>query len=107
MKVLLDEMLPVGVADLLPDHQVVTVKDAGYTGLKNGELIRRATAAGFDVLVTADRNMPEQQNIRASGIALVLVPGSRLAEIARSAAAVDAAVRGAQPGTVTRVSPPD
>jgi hypothetical protein len=27
-------MLPASVADLLPDHQVVTVKDAGYTGLK-------------------------------------------------------------------------
>ena len=78
MKVLLDEMLPVGVADLLPGHAVTTVNAGGYTGLKNGELIRRATADGYDVLVTADRNMPAQQNIRASGIAVVLVPGNRL-----------------------------
>ncbi len=39
MKVLLDEMLPVGVADLLADHQVTTAKAADYAGLTNGELI--------------------------------------------------------------------
>lgn len=36
MKVLLDEMLPAGVADLLPGHAVTTVKAAGFTGLKKG-----------------------------------------------------------------------
>lgn len=103
MRVLLDEMLPVGVADLLPDHDVTTVKVAGFTGLKNGELIRRATAAGFGVLLTADRNLPAQQNIRAGTIAVVLVPGNRLAEIVPRAAEIQEAVRRAQPGTVTRV----
>lgn len=34
MKVPLDEMLPVGVAHLLPDHEVTTVKDAGFTGFE-------------------------------------------------------------------------
>jgi len=67
VKVLLDEMLPVGVADLLPDDTVITVKVAGFTGLKNGELIRQTIAAGFEVLVTADRNLPAQQNIPRPG----------------------------------------
>ena len=103
MKVLLDEMLPIGVADLLPEHEVTTVRDAGYTGLKNGDLIRRATAAGFAILVTADRNIPAQQNIAASRIAVVLIPGNRLADIAPQADAIRRAVRNAGPGTVTRV----
>lgn len=106
MKVLLDEMLPVGVAALLPDHDVMTVKAAGHTGLKNGELIRRATTDGYDVLVTADRNMPAQQNISVSGIAVVLVPGNRLVDIEPNAAAIRAAVAGARPGIVTRVGRP-
>ena len=105
MKVLLDEMLPVGVADLLPDDTVITVKVAGFTGLKNGELIRQTIAAGFEVLVTADRNLPAQQNIPATGIAVVLVPGNRLAEIAIRTTQIRAAVDGA-PGTVTRVDRP-
>jgi hypothetical protein len=60
VKVLLDEMLPAGVSGLLTEHEVTTVRQAGFTGLANGELIRRATAAGFQVLLTADRNHEPQ-----------------------------------------------
>lgn len=51
-------MLPVGVAQLLPEHDVTTAKAAGYAGLTNGELIRRAEEDGFAVVLTADRNLP-------------------------------------------------
>lgn len=105
MKVLLDEMLPAGVAGLLPDHEVTTVQQAGFKGLKNGVLLQQAAARGYGVLLTADRNLPAQQNITASGIALVLVRGSRMFEVAGQAAEIQAAVAGAQPGTVTRVEP--
>jgi len=105
VKVLLDEMLPVAVAGLLSDHVVATVKAAGYTGLSNGELMRRAVADGYVVLVTADRNLPAQQNVPASGIAVVLVRGSRMADIEPQAARIREAVAGARPGTVTRVGP--
>ena len=103
MRVLLDEMLPAGLADLLPDHEVATVKEAGFAGLDNGELIRRAIASGYEVLVTADRGLPAQQNIAAAGISVVLVAGSRLAEIGRRVAEIDEAVRHARPGTVVRM----
>ena len=106
MKVLLDEMVPAGVADLLPSHDVTAVHAAGFSGLKNGELITCAAAAGYEVLVTADRSMPAQQDIPASGIALVLVPGNRLAEISPRADEVRAAVQSAVPGTVTRSNNP-
>jgi hypothetical protein len=105
VKVLLDEMLPAAVAGLPSDHVVATVKAAGYTGLANGELMRRAVADGYDVLVTADRNLPAQQNVQASGIAVVLVRGSRMAEIEPQTARIRAAVAGVRPGTVTRVDP--
>lgn len=81
MKVLLDEMLPADVAGLLPDHDVSSVQQAGYKGLKNGELLRRAARDGYDVLLTADRKLPAQQNIPAVGIAVVLVRGSKIAEV--------------------------
>jgi len=103
LKILLDEMLPAGVADLLPGHDVVSVQQAGYKGLTNGELLRRATSDGYAVLLTADRNLPAQQSIAAGGIAVVLVRGSRIAEVAAQAEAVGAAIADAQPGTVTRV----
>jgi predicted nuclease of predicted toxin-antitoxin system len=105
VKVLLDEMLPAAVAGLLPDHAVATAQAAGYTGLLNGELMRRAVADGYDVLVTADRNLAAQQNVPASGIAVVLVRGSRMADIEPQTARIRAAVAGARPGKVTRVEP--
>jgi len=105
VKVLLDEMLPAAVAGLLPDHAVTTVKAAGYAGLLNGELMRRAVADGYDVLVTADRNLPSQQNVPASGISVILVRGSRMADIEPQTARIRAAVAGVKPGTVTRVEP--
>ena len=105
MKVLLDEMLPAAVAGLLPDHALTTVKAAGYAGLLNGELMRRAVADGYDVLVTADRNLPSQQNVPASGISVILVRGSRMADIGPQAARIEAAAAVVRPGTVTRVEP--
>ena len=106
MRVILDEMLPVDTADLLPDHDVMTARAAGYAGLTNGELIRRAVADGYDVLVTADLNLPAQQNIRASGIAVILVRGSRLADINPQANDIRAAIANATPGAVTRIGSP-
>jgi hypothetical protein len=105
VKVVLDEMLPIGVAELISGHDVATAKAAGYTGMSNGALIRRAAGDGFDVLVTADRNLPAQQNIPAGNLAVVLVRGSRMADIEPQAARIRAAVAGARPGTVTRVEP--
>lgn len=105
MKVVLDEMLPAAVAGLLSGHDVATVKAAGYTGLSNGDLMRRAASDGYDVLVTADRNLPAQQNAPASNIAIVLVRGSRMVDIEPQATRIRAAVAGARPGTVTRVEP--
>jgi len=107
VRVLLDEMLPAGVAQLLPGHDVVTVQFAGYKGLANGELLRRAAADGYDVLLTADRNLPAQQHVPSVEIAVVLVRGSRMVQLSAQADALQAAVARARPGTVMRVEPPD
>ena len=45
----------------------------GLTGVNNGELLRRASAAGFDVLVTTDRNMEHQQNPATLPLPVVVV----------------------------------
>jgi len=103
VRVLLDEMLPAGLANLLPAHEVATVKRAGFTGLDNGALIREAVAAGYEVLVTADRGLPAQRNIAATDLAVVLVPGSRLEELTDRVDEISQAIAAANPGDVTRV----
>lgn len=70
MRILLDESLPRKLKDDLPEHKVVTVPEAGWASRRNGELLRLADAH-FDVFVTPDRHLSEQQNL--TGLRLILV----------------------------------
>ena len=72
MRILLDESLPRELRDDLPGHAVKTVTEAGWTGVRNGELLRRA-AESFDVFVTADQNLQYQQNLAALPVAVVVL----------------------------------
>ena len=56
MRLLLDENFPADFAKLLGDHEVTTVHSLGWSGIKNGELLRRAHTV-CDVFVTLDRNL--------------------------------------------------
>ena len=98
MLILFDHVTPAGIARFLPDHTVTKAKDRGWDTLTNGDLLAEAERAGFDVLLTADRNMRHQQNLRGRRIALVVLstpqwPVVRL-HVARIAAAVSAATPG-------------
>ena len=64
MRVLLDEQLPRHLAREIGGHDVSTVQQRGWAGLKNGELLRVAADAGFEVLVTADRNLQFSENLQ-------------------------------------------
>jgi hypothetical protein len=58
----------------LQGHTITTAKDAGWDRLVNGELLRVAETAGFEVLVTTDKNMVSQQNSKIRTIAEVDIP---------------------------------
>jgi predicted nuclease of predicted toxin-antitoxin system len=72
MRILLDESLPRDLSALLIGHQATTVRAAGWSGIKNGELLALA-ASQFDVFVTADRNLEFQQNLATLPIAIVIL----------------------------------
>jgi predicted nuclease of predicted toxin-antitoxin system len=72
MRILLDESLPKDLAALIVGHDVVTVRDAGWSSIKNGRLLALA-APRFDVFVTADKNLEFQQNLAALPIAVVVL----------------------------------
>jgi hypothetical protein len=72
MRILLDESLPSELKTELQGHDVLTVQEAGWSGLSNGELLARA-AGKFDVFVTADQNLQYQQNLAALPVAVVVL----------------------------------
>jgi predicted nuclease of predicted toxin-antitoxin system len=64
MKILLDESLPRKLRqDFGVEHEVWTVKDKGWLGKKNGELLSLMIKDKFEIFVTVDRNLTYQQNI--------------------------------------------
>jgi predicted nuclease of predicted toxin-antitoxin system len=78
MRVLLDECLPRRLKYTLLKHEVFTVPEAGWSGRKNGELLRLAEQS-FDVFITADQNIQYQQNLHSTrlGIVVLIAPNNR------------------------------
>ena len=106
MRVLLDEQLPRQLAPLLVGQEVQTVQQVGWAGLTNGELLKRARAAGFEVFVTADQNIEFQQDLRQSGLGVVLIRAvsNALEDLQPLIPSILAEIRKAQPGQVIRVN---
>ncbi len=99
MLILFDQGTPVGIRDSLHGHVVKTAQEQGWNRLLNGELLREAEEAGFDVLLTTDKNLVYQQNLSERKIAIVVLGGSRWSRIERVLDRVIAAVDAAKPGT--------
>lgn len=97
--------MPRQLAERLEGHEVSTVPRAGWAGLPNGELLRRADER-FDVLITGDQNLEHQQNLRALRLAIVVVaaPNNRVETFLALSERILEAIATSRPGTVTRVS---
>jgi hypothetical protein len=67
MKVLLDVCTPVQVRLALADHEVHTAVRMGWGELENGELLRVAESAGFELFIICDKNLRQQRTLRAGG----------------------------------------
>ena len=79
MKLLLDEQIPRELAKLFPDSfEVATVQSQGLSGVKNGELLRRAAETGFDALIRADKNMEYRQDANKLLLTVVVMHTVRL-----------------------------
>jgi|SRR5215813_12582828 len=80
MLILFDHVTPQGIAKSLRGHTVIKARDRGWDTLSNGELLLAAEKAGFDVVVTADKNMRYQQNLEGRKIALVVLGTPQMAD---------------------------
>ncbi len=107
MLVLFDNGTPRTLARYLIDHHAVTEARArGWEELENGDLLNEAEAAGFEVLVTTDKNLSYQQNLAARKIAVVVLGQGRWTLIKPYVAQVVATVNAATPGSFAEVEIP-
>lgn len=106
MRILFDNGTPRGVANGLPGHTVEECRSHGWDTLRNGELLDAAEAAGFDLLLTTDRNIRYQQNLTNRTLAIVVLGNGRWRLIKNRLPEIAAAVAAAAPGSVTEVQIP-
>jgi len=107
MLVLFDNGTPRTLARyLIERHAVTEARARGWGELENGELLAQAEAAGFEVLVTTDKNLRYQQNLAARKIAIVVLGKGRWTLVLPHVAKVVAAVDDATPGSFAEVEIP-
>ncbi len=102
MKILLDNCVKKHVVKLIPGHEVVHSVDIGWAALKNGELLAKA-ALEFDVLVTVDKRMRFQSNLKGIDlcVAILDIRSNDLAELRLAVEQLLARVESLKPGLFT------
>jgi hypothetical protein len=98
MNILFDQGTPVPLRVVLSGHTVETAFERGWSRLANGDLLTAAEAASFDIFITTDQNLRQQQNLSGGRLAVIVLPTTRWPELQRHAADIVAAVEGIQPG---------
>jgi hypothetical protein len=104
--ILFDNNVPRGLARALIAHTVTEARERGWALLKNGDLIKAGEAAGFDVFVTADKNIRYQQNHMVRTIAMVVLTEQRWTQVKKRLSEIAAAVDAATPSSYVEVEIP-
>lgn len=107
MRLLLDKKVDELLKDLFaPEFEVLTVRERGWQGKANGELLRAAELK-FDVLVTMDRNLEYRRNLRVLDLVVVVLRAHTNAHrgVAPLMPRVNEAVIAIQVGQVVHVTP--
>lgn len=106
MRVLFDQATPVPIRRFLTGHTVRTTAQQQWATLNNGELLIVAEQAGFDVLLTTDKNIRYQQNLAGRKISIVVIGCQQWPALQPHIDRVVAAVNAATPGSYTDVGIP-
>ncbi len=106
MKILFDNGTPNPLSRSLAGHEVFFARKIGWHELQNGELIRKAEEAGYELLLTTDKNMRYQQNLRTRKLAIVVLGNQQWPDVQLYIVRIIEAVNAATPGSYTEVDIP-
>jgi hypothetical protein len=98
MRILFDHGTASGIARALADHEVTEAIERGWDRIYNGELLTRAGAEGFELMLTMDKKIRYQQNLKGRKIAIVVLGNSAWRIVRKHLDRIVAAVNEATPG---------
>ena len=105
MKILLDHNLDRRLKNYLTEYETTTTQEQDWADVLNGELLTLAEENGFDVLLTADANIKNQQNLANRKIAILVLRAfnNRLATHAEMVEAIHEELAKIQSGEIVEV----
>ena len=106
MRIIFDQGTPVPLRNFLSSHQVETAFERGWSTLSNGDLLAAAEQEGFEVFVTTDKNLGDQQTFGGMRIAIVVLSSTSWPRIQKAVTAVKQAIDAALPGSFKEVAIP-
>ena len=106
MRILFDHGTPSGIATALAVHEVTEAIERGWDRISNGELLTKAEAEGFELMLTTDKNIRYQQNLKGRKIAIVVLRNSAWRMVRKHFDRIAAAVNAATPGSYVEVEIP-
>ena len=106
MRILYDQGVPRGLTASLGGHEVTEARKLKWETISNGALLRLAEDAGFDLLVTTDKNVRYQQNLVGRKISIVVLGNSPWWLVRQHLDRIAAAVNAATPGSYAEVPIP-
>ncbi len=105
MTILLDESVPRLIKTRLHELVIRTVQEMGWTGLRNGPLLKLAEEQ-FDVFVTADKKLRLQQNLSGRRLAVLVLPSNQVPVLISMLPVIEQSLKTIQPGTFVEVPLP-
>lgn len=105
MNILLDECTPNAVKKRLPHFAIRTVQEMGWSGVKNGALLKLADQQ-FDVFITTDKNLRYQQNLSQVKLAILLLPTNSVPVVIALLPKIEAALNTIQPQDFVEIPNP-
>ena len=107
MKILFDHCVPKPLRRELPKHEISTAKEIGWEALKNGKLLERVQAGGFEVVITMDQNIRYQQNLsgRSIAVCVLITQGITVEDLRPLIPDLEETLRIVQPGRLYEITP--
>jgi hypothetical protein len=97
LKILLDEGVPDIIQKPLSGFSIFTVQETGWRGVKNGALLD-LMAGDFRIIITTDKNLPFQQNLKMRQIFAIILPTNEIPAVIELLPKIEQAITSLSPG---------
>jgi hypothetical protein len=104
LKILLDEGVPKVIQQRLIHFSISNVEDMGWRGITNGALLDLMAARQFQVLITADKNLPFQQNLKKRQLSAIIIPANDVPTVVQLLQKIEQALAIIAPGESTEIT---